>query len=204
MKQNEPGGAAGGADGLRAFIALPLSPELATEVERLQGRLRAGRGGEGVRWLGRDQLHLTLRFFGSMACSDVPRVSETLQVVSGAHRAFALGLEGLGCFPSARQPRVVWLGIGGEVESLRVLQAEVTQQTRGFGEPPEDRPFAPHLTIGRVKREVAPPAVLAEWSGKLPGAPLGTWQVREVVLMQSELAPTGARYTVLASAPLQG
>src|SRR5205814_3320594 len=113
-----------------------------------------------------------------------------------------LHLENIGCFPDPKNPRVVWVGINGELDSLRRLQAQVELETLGFGDHREERVFEPHLTIGRVTSRGKTSRQVGELVGRVSTRQPGGLTVRQIHLMRSELAPEGARYTDLATAHL--
>lgn len=114
---------------------------------------------------------------------------------------FDLAIESLGAFPTASRPRVIWAGLGRGLEPLTDLAGRVEGALADVGFASEDRPFSPHVTLGRV-REPRRDARLE--AAVLAGAhvPFGTVAVGRVSLMQSQLSPRGARYTELSSHPL--
>jgi 2'-5' RNA ligase len=122
-----------------------------------------------------------------------------------AHPSFAITVGRLGAFPSVHKPRVVWIGVSAPPE-LSSLQRRISQATVRLGYPAEDRPFSPHLTLGRVAKTASQEQVLK--IGELLGAEvideLGTMHVGSVNLYRSELLPGGAVYTRLISVHLSG
>jgi RNA 2',3'-cyclic 3'-phosphodiesterase len=198
------GGAPAAALPVRAFIAVNLPAEVRKQIQRLQAELQAAAGGAAVQWTKPEQIHLTLRFLGNVPAESIPRIRQALEDTVRGVPPFAVAAEGLGCFPHARQPRIIWVGLSGAMECLQDLQARVETETVPWGEQ-EDRAFHPHLTIGRVKSmniKAASQLTRAWPSGT--NRCLGNWQVDRVDLMQSILAPTGAQYACLASLPLSG
>jgi 2'-5' RNA ligase len=148
-------------------------------------------------------MHLTLRFLGELAPQRAVGFGRQLPEVVRSGAPLRLRLEGLGTFPSGGRPRVVWVGLAGDLGLLSGLQGAVEELARRFGVPGEERGFHPHLTLGRV-REVS--KLGPGWRSAVASAsvqPVG-WTVREVQLMRSELRPEGARYTELASVRLGG
>ncbi|MBK7219158.1 MAG: RNA 2',3'-cyclic phosphodiesterase [Candidatus Promineofilum sp.] len=104
---------------------------------------------------------------------------------------FTLRLSDVGCFPNARRPRVVWVGLGGEEAKLTALVAALEAALRPLGWPPEDKPFRAHLTLGRVKDERAAQGV--DWSAAVPALDV---PVTALHLIESQLRPEGPVYTV--------
>jgi len=187
---------------VRAFVAVVVPPMLIGRLKQLQQQLGAEVGGDAVRWTKPDQLHLTLKFLGNVRGDGVNDLKSALTRACAGRAAFQLTMEGLGCFPNARIPRVVWLGINGELEPLRKLQMEIDLQTQGFGDHAEERAFQPHLTIGRVNVQGKDAGRVGEAVERAAASRPGAWLVQEVELIQSKLAREGASYSTLASAHL--
>lgn len=187
---------------IRTFIAINLPAEVRQRLGQFQEQLRQAAPGQGVRWTGPDQIHLTLRFLGNVPEPELPRLSQALTQACQSAGPFELEAQGAGAFPDLNRPRILWVGLVGAVAALAQLQAAVLEATRGWGEL-EDRPFHPHLTLGRVK--TPEPRLLARLGAALQRASslsFGQWQVHRVELMRSDLSPAGPRYTVLAEASL--
>lgn len=180
---------------MRLFIALDLPDDVRAELAAAQGRLR--RGGHAVRWASAEGLHLTLQFLGEV---EEGRVEGLLAVLAGLPASsFALRLGGLGAFPSAERPRVIWVGLDGYLDALGELQRAVTAATLPLGFPAEERPYAPHLTLGRARQDVgaAQTRALAEaLRAAAPPAPL-SWRAGRPLLFHSVSTPNGVVYTVV-------
>ena len=192
--------AASSADHVRAFIALPLEPVLAAEIKKVQQRLDAP--GSAVRWINSEHLHLTLHFLGNVAADRLDDLTAALRRACARTVPFQLALEGAGCFPNTKSPRVVWIGIQGDLEPLRKLQEKIAQETKNFGDHGDERAFQPHLTIGRDKALGAEGRKAGQTIECTTVPKLGDWTVHQVLLVRSELTPDGARYTTLAAVPL--
>lgn len=134
---------------MRTFIAIPLPRDAETMLREMQEKLKAAAA--EVRWTVVTSIHLTLRFLGEIDPEAVPRLTYLLRRATASERPFSMRLQGLGAFPNPRNPRVVWCGIEGEVQNLQSLQAKVEDACEAAGFPREERPFRPHLTLGRVK-----------------------------------------------------
>lgn len=184
---------------MRLFVALNLP---AAERRRiLESTRRLREGGFPVRWVGPEQLHVTLKFLGEVAEG---RAAEIVHAVSGAARRarpFDLKLSGVGGFPRLANPRVVWLGIE-VVPELETLYAELEDRFEALGFERETRPFHPHLTLGRAQRG-ARAAQLRGLDGVAGTVEYrGTVRAETLDLMQSRLRPSGAEYEVRHPAPL--
>ncbi len=182
---------------IRLFIAIDL-PEAVKDV-LLQTAAQMGQRlpNKAVRWVRPEQLHLTLRFLGDTAVSQLPDLQDQLTQLTSQHTSFRLHLNGVGAFPSRRWPRVVWAGLNGDLANLQTMQTELEDRIVALGWPREKRPFSPHVTLGRVKD--AKNARALNWDVALAKMEFG---VTAVQLVQSELRPSGAVYTVRHSAQL--
>jgi RNA 2',3'-cyclic 3'-phosphodiesterase len=184
---------------IRLFVAIDLpkavKAALLAAAEQVGQRLPEG----VVRWVKPEQLHLTLRFLGDTAVTQLPALQEQLSQLTARQPAFHLQLNGLGAFPNRKRPRVVWAGLAGELPVLQVLQAELEDRVVGLGWPREERPFSPHITLGRVKDASRVEGL--DWSVELVS--LGV-AVTAVKLVQSELRPSGPVYIVRHVAYLDG
>ena len=184
-------------EAVRTFICLQLPAFARDRLASTQQRLRAS--GAQVSWVRPQNIHLTLKFLGSVAAD---RLQDVVQAVKrGAVPAPPIPLElaALGCFPNRRAPRVVWAGLTQCPEELRNLQQRVEEELVAIGFPAESRPFSPHFTLGRVRsgRNIRK-LVAAIQAERLE--PL-RFQVAEVVVMASRLHPSGALYTPIARIP---
>lgn len=188
---------------VRTFIALKIPSDLADALADVQRSLKTRMPPGSVRWTRVDQIHLTLRFLGNVAIGDVDLLRERIQAASAQTAPLSLELGGIGCFPDSRNPRVIWVGVGGEIERLRSLQTAVEVACGEIAGHEERREFSPHLTIGRVKpgdrRGVRVGGAAVE--GFKAGT-LGGWVAATLHLIRSDLSAEGPRYTDLAEFPL--
>lgn len=192
---------------LRLFVALDLpagaKAALAATVGQLQSVIPAG-----VRWVNPAGIHLTLKFLGDTEAGLVTPLLAALRemAAAGDPMPFPLHLDRLGVFPSHREPRVIYAGVGGDLDSLAQAQRRVEQDIARLGFPQEKRPFRPHLTLGRVREGVAPAArrqigdTIARQAAAL--SPEYAWEAGEIHLIRSVLTPSGSVYTTLGQAAL--
>src|SRR4030042_147242 len=136
---------------IRAFIAIDLTPEIVQHLEQVSTQLKKRLEGIPVRWVPVDNIHLTLKFLGDVYLANVEMLKKILQTEVNAHHVFEISVGGLGAFPSARRPRVVWVGVEAPAE-LTAVQNDVESAMARLGYAREERPFSPHLTLGRVSR----------------------------------------------------
>ncbi|MGD8276482.1 MAG: RNA 2',3'-cyclic phosphodiesterase [Gemmatimonadota bacterium] len=184
---------------MRLFVAINLPEAERTRLHHAAADLR--RSALPVRWVARDALHLTLAFLGEVAEPRLDTIRSALERVGAERTAFEVVVGGLGAFPSAKRPRVVWVGIEAAPELL-ALQRDVEAALAPLGFEPEARPFSPHLTLGRARRD-ARPGDFGAFERLAQAMRYGaTVPVRSVDLMQSHLSSAGARYERIARAPL--
>lgn len=183
---------------LRLFIAIDLPAEVKALLHEMQQQLRQHTS--AVRWADPHGTHLTLKFLGATRAAAVPAITEGVQHAAARNRRFELQTGDLGVFPNMKRPRVVWLGIAGDVAELRQVQADVERFVAPLGFPSEHRPFSPHLTLGRSGKEPRPADLqsIAEAVQRVAIPRRLAFKVDELVLMRSEPGPGGARYTPIA------
>lgn len=185
---------------IRTFIAIDLSPEAVDAITALQQRLKPKMPGVG--WTTPQNMHLTLHFLGHIATSQVEAVQAAMAAATRPMPGFTLTVTGLGSFPNERRPKVVWAGVGGQRDALMQLQTRLGQHlTEAIGFEPEARPYSPHLTLGRTRKNASAQqlsqlgAVLVREQANV--GQLATLEVMDICLMQSELKSGGPIYTRL-------
>jgi 2'-5' RNA ligase len=193
-------------ESIRAFIAVELTDDLRRALRSMQRQLQTAPGASAVRWVAPENIHLTLKFLGNMDAARVTELSAALQTAVAGAAPFTLALRGLGCFPNTRRPNVIWVGVEGAVGEVAALAVRIEQAAAALGYPLEDRPFSPHLTVGRIKREARSDdrAVIGRAVESFPATELGVLRAEDVRLIKSDLRPDGPLYTTLATAPLGG
>lgn len=189
---------------LRLFIALELTPEVKQGLARVQDDLRRQLPPKVVRWTNPDGIHLTLKFLGDTPAEKVKAVSEATAQAAAGFAPFDFTVAGFGCFPNPRKANVLWVGVPETPKALAGLQRAVDLHMHALGFEKETRPFSPHLTLGRVNKSIstAERQKLAEVIANTQVGHIGVVPVREVILFQSDLRPTGSVYTALARAGL--
>jgi 2'-5' RNA ligase len=183
---------------LRLFIAIELPDDVQAVLSDARRRLEGH--GLAVRWVDVAGAHLTLKFLGATPGHRVEAIEAAMQTVARLHAPFVLRTAGLGVFPRPNEPRVVWIGVEGDVARLRALHADVERYVAPLGYPTEKRPFSPHLTLGRTVKGATRPefAKIGAAVGVAAAPPAAMWPVGAVNLIRSELRPGGARYTAMA------
>jgi 2'-5' RNA ligase len=186
---------------IRAFIAFPLPELITTRICDIQERLKSYR--LPVRWVKPENVHLTLKFLGEISLSTIDGIAEVIEATVRDFSPLILFTNGLGVFPGIKKPRVIWIGISGDIKPLSEIQAnlETNLEIKGFAK--ENRPFKSHLTLGRVKGDIHPENLIdilrsfSDFSSE-------PFEAGELVLYKSELKPSGALYTKLQTLYLDG
>jgi 2'-5' RNA ligase len=183
-------------DTMRLFVAVDTPPEVRRELVRVRDDLR--RFGADVRWEPDGKLHCTLKFLGDVPERILPALGDALAATAGATSPMEVRYAGVGCFPDIRRPKIVWAGMrsGG----LAALAESVDITCAGFGMSREQRPFHPHVTLGRVKSLVSSDDLLSRIESVTFESP--TVMIREILLVRSTLKPSGSVYSTVRSFPL--
>jgi len=188
---------------IRSFVAIELPGEARKGLASLRRELEREEHGF-VKWVDPGGVHLTLKFLGNIPSRRVTEITEAMKKAAQGLSPFLLEISGLGAFPSLKQPRVVWVGVGGELDKLSTLQQNIDSALATLGFAREERPFVPHLTVARV-REGASASERAKF-GELVGSVAFEGRYRVDVdairLMRSQLTPAGAIYTCLSAVGL--
>lgn len=198
---------------MRAFIAIempaPVQQRLLGAQRRLAQLLRLQQLERCVRWTPAENLHLTLRFLGEIDDVQQRILAHSLTQIARRHARLTLSVAGVGCFPNTHRPNVIWCGLRGELTALAQLQAEVEVAAQAVGLPAEAKPFQPHLTIGRLQRSTTSSQLQAVGAAAMQIAVTATQPesgastVDELLLMRSELTPSGPIYSRLGVFTLQ-
>jgi 2'-5' RNA ligase len=185
---------------IRAFVAIELPSQIKAALSQLQDNLKTGKSAS-VKWVGSEGIHLTLKFLGNVDEAEIPALEKALSEAVRGVAPFNLQLGGPGAFPGNQAPRVVWVGVEGEIELLRTLHNNIDRVLTPLGFPPEKRAFSPHLTLGRVREEALPGERrrLGENVAALKTEAKLSFKVESLSLMRSKLTREGALYSRLAS-----
>ncbi|HNQ24726.1 MAG TPA: RNA 2',3'-cyclic phosphodiesterase [Phycisphaerae bacterium] len=185
---------------MRLFVAILLDEPVRLGLKRVQEHLTPGCS--GVRWVRWDQLHVTLKFLGEVRDGDVPKVCSAVTEAAATLPAFDMTLRGTGCFPPRGLVRIVWAGIDEPTGTVVRLAEAVENRLADLGFPREQRPFSPHITIGRVKEDHSNGGIRrAVGAGSFAALPQA---VERIAVMASVLAREGPTYSIVSRANLSG
>lgn len=183
---------------MRLFAAIELSDAVRSALTGLQKSL--GRSCEGVRWIPGEQLHLTVKFLGEVGEEKVAEVSGAIERAARSSASFSMTVRGCGCFPERGPVRIVWSGAEDQSGALAGCVKAVCGELEALGFPPEDRPFSPHITIGRVKEDRSRGGLRRSVEAGVLAAV--EQRVDSVTLMSSTLSPKGPAYRAVSRAKL--
>jgi len=189
---------------IRSFIATDLPEESKRALRGIQNRLKKGYDAP-VKWVDPNSIHLTLKFLGNIDAGMTGRILAVIAEAVRGVKPFQVELKGLGVFPNPNRVRVVWVGMGGDIEKLAAIQRRIEADLVPLGFPAENRPFSPHFTLGRVREQAAPEE--RRLLGQLVTGTVfeggGCFTVDAVHLMKSQLTHQGAIYTKIGSVELK-
>jgi len=186
---------------MRAFLGIGLPAGTREAIVSAIGQARGLHA--PVAWTAPGNLHITLNFLGEILPERVALVERSMRVVANGIGPFSLTAEGGGAFPGTRNPRIFWVGFREPLELVRQLQQNMGNALSGAGFSREDRPFHPHITVGRT-RGALPPAWGERFVQALSGKGFGVVPVSFFTLYESRLGPGGAVYTPVCDFRLAG
>ena len=197
-------------ESLRLFIAVAVPPAVRQGLAELRRPLEDAGAPASLRWVRPEGIHLTLKFLGETAGNRVATITAAIEEAASASAPHTLHIDRLGLF-GGRRPRVLWAGLNGDVNAVRQAAARIDAALARRGFAPERKPFAPHLTLARLRdrattddRQALQRAVdrLLDGGWKSPAA--SAIPVTALHLIRSRLGPNGARYESLAAIALRG
>jgi len=155
-----------------------------------------------VKWVRSQNIHLTLKFLGNINKTDTEIVGKVIRESACGYSPIFLTTKGIGAFPDIKRPRVIWIGITGQIKQLISLQKRLDERLDAIGFPKDNRPFRGHLTLARIKRRINPQRLIdvikyySEFESE-------TFIADNIHLFKSDLKSSGAVYTKLISVPLR-
>ena len=187
---------------IRSFLAFELSAEMRSTVNGVYENVRNSR--LEVRWVRPQGIHITVVFMGDVREEDIAAIGNEVGKVCSEFAPFHASLKGMGCFPNCRNPRVIWIGLEGEIERMSNFREDLQRRLVPFGVKAEKRGFNPHLTLGRFKKPSRDESEIGKLIDKHKDLTSPVCSLHELVLFKSDLKPGGAIYTKMLSCPLSG
>jgi 2'-5' RNA ligase len=189
---------------LRSFIAVEIPAEIQSALARSIAPLQKTLTDQLIRWVAPQNVHLTLKFLGDVSPANLERLAEALKAETLAHETFNMSAGGFGAFPNPRRARILWIGLEAPIALMSLLRGVEAVAAR-LGYASEDRPFSPHLTIGRVRQNVSGSdlqRIRTALEGAVVGR-LGSVHVDALHIFKSDLQPGGSVYTHLYTLPMK-
>jgi len=186
-------------DNIRAFIAFELPKPVISSIRSIQEGLRSHR--LNMRWVRPENIHLTLKFLGNISAADTEKAGGAMVASAKQYAPISLEAKGIGAFPGIKRPRVIWVGLTGQMDLLRQLHRKLDENLAATGFLPEKRPFKGHLTISRVKGRIDP-GRLIDAIDEFRGFQSEPFTAETLILFKSELKSAGAVYSKLLSVSL--
>jgi 2'-5' RNA ligase len=186
-------------DTIRTFIAVEIPEYIISSIRGLQQGLKDY--GIDMGWIRPENIHITLKFLGNVEAADINKIYGAIYNTTDGVASISLKAKGVGVFPGIIRPRVLWVGLTGQLEFLMRLQQTLDENLKAIGFPKEKRPFKGHLTIGRIKAKINN-KIFVDALRAFSHFESETFIADKIILFKSELKPQGAVYTNLASASL--
>jgi RNA 2',3'-cyclic 3'-phosphodiesterase len=185
---------------IRTFICIDLPESIKERIEKLQGALR--QIDAPVSWVKPANIHVTVKFLGDVRQAEIPLVAAACKRATGSCSPFQVTVGSTGCFPSPRNPSVLWIGISQMSDALMRLRNAIEEELAREGFTREAKKFKPHLTIARLRnprtaKQVADAFMTCGFADE-------SFPATEVIVMRSDLSPQGSLYTPQAVIPLKG
>ena len=145
---------------IRSFLAFELPPEIKSVVSHASREMR--RSPLDMRWVKVSNIHLTVVFMGNIHSENLKGIEENVERVCQRYGPFDISLKGVGVFAGRGNPRVLWIGLEGELKRMSHFKGALHKHLSPFGIKVEKRFFRPHLTLGRFPKKGRPGPILDE------------------------------------------
>ena len=185
---------------LRTFIAIELEPSLQETLGKIQQHLK--KTGADVKWVKPQHIHVTLKFLGEITPEQVEKVKSVMQTTLGKFQSFPLDITHLGAFPKMENPHIIWVGTNPDQHAVVDMAFFLEKRLNEEGFPKEERDFAPHITLGRLKHSINRFALTKALKEYAIPQPLRQF-VGEVKLFKSTLTPSGPIYEAMETVHLK-
>ena len=187
---------------IRSFLAFEMPVKIREIVSRALKEMK--KLPLDVRWVRAENIHITVVFMGNISEDDITPIGEAVSKICNRYGPFNVTLTGSGIFGSLRNPRVIWIGLDGDLKRMSYFRNSLQKNLTPFGIKEEKRRFKPHLTLGRFRKGTGPIAHMDKLLSKYQDIDSPACAVEELILFKSELRPGGAVYSRLEAWPLAG
>lgn len=178
-------------DVVRTFISVPVPTN--DIIENVLSELRSIKGVS----VPNTDIHITLKFLGDVRTDKLKTLVSKLDVLNGSP-PFNVTMNGIGAFPNAKDPKVVWIGLELE-DPFYELLSSVTEILDSLGIDYDRKRFKAHVTIGRVRRNSDE---LTGFLSSHRNAEFGSFRNNRIDVMSSVLTPSGAEHAILSTIEL--
>lgn len=175
---------------MRLFIALTINEQIKEEIYRYEESLMS-KAKANVKWVGKDNLHITLKFLGEVKENKLEETKNSLMSVMLGQPSFEIEYKGVGFFPQGKPPRVIW--VGAESPETIKLAKKIDERMSLLGFEKEEREFQNHITIGRVKEGYFDIDLIKKDIDKY----FGRMTINKIDLYQSHLSSYGPAYEII-------
>lgn len=179
---------------IRMFLSVPIK-----DTESIRPVLEDVRSISGVRAAPISQMHITVRFIGDIDDGKTKKVVKAIQDAVSDIEPFTVSIRGAGCFPKKENPSVIWIGAHPE-DTLRKIADRISANLKASSIRFDEKPFKAHITVGRCSGRPDIGGFLDRYGDK----EFSSFVCDEILVMRSELSPSGAKHTVLERVPLGG
>jgi 2'-5' RNA ligase len=186
---------------IRTFIALELPPSVISLLAKVQEDLKSMR--LRAKWVRPENIHLTLKFLGNINPGDIDKIGGAMIAAVDDFAALTLVARGVGVFPGIKRPRVIWVGLGGQIQSLFTMQRVLEDNLADLGFKKEKKPFKGHLTLGRFRQTIKPNTI-RQFMREYADLSSEKFTAKRIILFKSDLKRTGAVYSQLRQAVMEG
>jgi 2'-5' RNA ligase len=187
---------------IRCFLAFELPPPIKGILDRVVGELKPFP--LDMKWVKTDNIHLTVVFLGQIQKGTIGAIENTADTVCRQYGSFQISLKSMGTFGSKKYPRVLWIGIDGDIKRLGFFRDQLQENLAPLGINVEKRPFKPHLTLGRFRKGTSAGFEFTEILRQHEVISSPVCSLKHLCLFKSELKPSGAVYTRMGNWPLSG
>jgi len=185
----------------RSFVAIDVPALIRTRLSQFAER---NRNLTQYRWVESDSLHVTLNFIGDVTQQDVSSLCRRIESTVQAIPPFRVSLKGIGVFPKAERPRVIWAGVESGTQEMLAVYSRVAELLESLQYDRDRHEFRPHVTLARLKRNVPAESDVSAVLAKNLNVDFGEFEAKQVVIYESVLEKSGPRYTPMARIKLAG
>jgi 2'-5' RNA ligase len=187
---------------IRSFLAFDLPLEIKKIISHVSQEMK--RSLRNVRWVRTENIHITMVFMGNIPAGDIESLGRFVGKVCKQYGTFNIALTGAGFFGGRRNPRVLWIGLTGDLERMSLLRDDLQAALRPYGINEEKRRFSPHLTLGRFRWKGGEKMQIEKILSQYKDLKGPVCALDELILFRSDLSPRGAFYTRLNAWTLDG